>query len=72
LESAGIITPIHLTLAKIATASLLLPAASGARTIFVPKTRSLHRKLAFTAIALIVASAITGTIMILLAKPIGN
>jgi hypothetical protein len=59
-----------LTLAKIATASLILPAASGVRTILVPSTRRLHRKLAFTALALIVATAITGTIMMLLAKPL--
>lgn len=69
LESAGIITPIHLTLAKVTTVSLLGPAVTGVRTIFVPSTRRLHRKLAFVALGLTIVSAVTGTIMILLAKP---
>lgn len=69
LKSAGIITPIHLTLAKITTLSLLGPAVTGVRTLFVPSTRKLHRKVAFVALGLTVLSAITGTIMILLAKP---
>ena len=69
LKSAGWITPLHLTLAKITTLSLLAPAITGVRTLFVPSTRKLHRMLAFFALGLTVLSAITGTIMILLAKP---
>lgn len=68
IHSAGLITPIHLVLAKITTVSLLLPVVTGVRTIYVPSTRKLHRKLAFLALALTVASAVTGTIMIGLAK----
>jgi hypothetical protein len=68
LKSAGIITPIHLTLAKLTTAAFLAPIATGIRTIFVPSTRKLHRKLAFTVLAMTVLCAITGTIMILRAQ----
>ena len=71
LKAAGAITPIHLTLAKVATASYLLPAVTGLRTIFVPATRRLHRKAAFVALALTVAAAITGTWMMCLAPRIG-
>ena len=70
LQAAGAITPIHLTLAKVATASYLLPAGTGLRTIFVPSTRRLHRKAAFVALALTVAAAITGTWMMCLAPRI--
>jgi hypothetical protein len=69
LESAGVITPIHLTLAKVTTAAYLLPVAAGLRTIYKPATRALHRRLAFVALLLTVITAITGTIMILMAEP---
>ncbi len=69
LESAGVITPIHLTLAKVTTAAYLLPVAAGLRTVYKPAARSLHRRLAFVALVLTVITAITGTIMILLAAP---
>ena len=68
LKSAGIITPIHLTLAKLTTLAFLAPIATGIRTIFVPSTRKLHRKLAFTVLAMTVLCAITGTIMIMRAQ----
>ncbi len=68
LAAAGWITPVHMWMAKIATASYLLPAASGLRTIFHPPTRRLHRKLAFVVLTLTVLTAITGTWM-LLASP---
>ena len=71
LESAGAITPIHLTLAKITTAAYLLPIASGLRTIFRPANRRLHRKLAFLVLGMTVLTAITGTWMMLAAKRIG-
>ncbi|MFN0009172.1 MAG: hypothetical protein ACKVXR_14815 [Planctomycetota bacterium] len=67
LEAAGPITPIHLTIAKLAAASYVLPIVTGLRTIFVPSTRRLHRKVAFLALALTVAAAITGTWMMCLA-----
>jgi len=68
LPAAGWITPVHLAMAKIATASYLLPVVSGVRTIFHPPTRKLHRKIAFLVLSLTVATAITGTWM-LLASP---
>lgn len=68
LASAGWITPVHLLLAKTATAAYLLPVASGLRTIFHPATRPLHRKLAFLVLALTVLTAITGTWMLLASK----
>ena len=71
LASAGAITPIHLTLAKIATAAYLLPIATGLRTIFRPGTRPLHRRLAFFVLGLTVLTAMTGTWMILASERIG-
>lgn len=69
LESAGVITPIHLTLAKVTTAALLLPVAAGVRTIYRPASRALHRRLAFVALSLTVVTAITGAIMIMMSEP---
>ena len=71
LKSAGWITPFHLTLAKVTTALYLVPIATGIATIFRPATRRWHRRFAFLVLALTVATAITGTAMILLADPIG-
>lgn len=64
LASAGIITPIHLTLARAATIALLLPIATGIRTLFVPSGRKLHARVAWFALTLVVAAAITGVIMV--------
>jgi hypothetical protein len=71
LESAGVITPIHLTMAKVTTALYLLPIATGITTIFKPGARRWHRRVAFLVLALTVLTAITGTTMLLMAKPIG-
>lgn len=68
LAAAGWITPVHLWMAKVATASYLLPVVSGLRTIYHPPTRKLHRKIAFLVLSLTVLTAITGTWM-LLASP---
>lgn len=70
LESAGVIKPVHLALAKIATASYLLPLVTGIRTIFVPKTRRVHRNVAFLVLALTVAALVTGTMMVMAATPL--
>src|SRR5262249_32633853 len=59
LPSAGVITPIHLGLARVTTAAYLLPIATGLRTIFRPRTRRLHRKLAFLVLGMTAATAIT-------------
>jgi len=71
LKSAGAITPIHLTLAKVTTALYLLPVATGITTIFRPATRRWHRRVAFLVIAMTVVTAITGTAMLLMSKPLG-
>jgi hypothetical protein len=67
LASAGLITPVHLTLARVTTACYLLPAASGLWTIRDPRRRRLHRRLAFFVLAMTVLTAITGTWMLLAA-----
>jgi hypothetical protein len=71
LAAAGAITPIHLTLAKVATAMYLLPIGSGVCTIFFPRARRWHRRFAFLVLALTVLTAITGTLMLALAPRIG-
>ena len=71
LPAAGVITPIHLALAKATTACYLLPIATGIRTIFVPSTRRLHRKLAFLVLGMTALSAVTGTVMMILAPRAG-
>jgi len=71
LHAAGIITPIHLALSKATTACYLLPVATGIRTIFAPATKRWHRRLAFLALGMTVATAITGTLMLWLAPRVG-
>jgi hypothetical protein len=72
IQAAGVITPIHLMLARVTTASYLLPIATGLRTIFVPRTRTLHRKVALLVLSMTVLTAITGTIMLCLSPPIAG
>ena len=72
IHAAGAITPFHLMLARITTACYLLPIATGLRTIYVPKTRPLHRKLALLVLSMTVLTAITGTIMLLRSPPIAS
>jgi hypothetical protein len=67
LPAAGWITPVHLGLAKLNTAAFLLPIATGLRTVFVPTTRRLHKKLAIGVLGLTIVTAITGAIMLWLA-----
>jgi len=68
LGAAGIVTPIHLTLAKVTTLAYLLPIATGLATIRASRHRKLHRRMAFSVIALTVLTAGTGLTMILLAE----
>lgn len=65
LHSAGIITPIHLTLAKVTTVAYLLPIVIGWRAWKNGGMLPLHKKLAWIVLAMTVLCAITGTIMIL-------
>lgn len=67
LDAAGWITPVHMWVAKIATAAYVLPVASGLRTIYHPATRKLHRRIAMSVLALTVLAALTGTWMLLAA-----
>lgn len=70
LEVAGVITPIHLFLAKVATASYLLPIVTGALTLRQPQRRPLHRIAAVLVVVLTVLAAATGLTMVLLAEPL--
>lgn len=68
LAAAGTITPVHLALAKLATAAYLLPIASGIATLRDRRHRRLHLRLALLTLALTVLTAITGTWMLLAAE----
>ena len=70
LASAGVITPIHLTLARVTTLCYLLPAATGLWTIRNPRKRRLHGRVAWFVLGLTVLTAVTGTVMLLRADRI--
>ena len=70
LASAGMMKPIHLTLAKAASLSYLLPVITGIRLLRGSGGRGAHRFAAGLAIFLTVIAAVTGTWMILLATRI--
>lgn len=65
LASAGLITPVHLGLAKLTTLFYLGPLVTGLLTLRDPAWRPRHRVLAFVTLALTVATAVTGTWMLL-------
>lgn len=69
LESAGPITPVHLTLAKATALFLILPVLAGMRLLRTGQGRVLHRELALAALALVVLATISGIVMMALAKP---
>ncbi len=68
LASAGLITPVHLWLAKLTTLAYLAPLATGALTIRSATWRPRHRVCAFVVLAMTVATAVTGTWMLLAAE----
>ena len=70
LDAAGRIKPIHLALAKTAALSYLLPIGTGIATLKRPRFRSLHRKAAFLVVGLTLAAFVTGTWMMLGARPL--
>ncbi len=70
LESAGIITPIHMFVARAATICYLLPVVTGVLTIRKPSYRKLHGKVALLVIAVTVLATITGAMMLWKANPI--
>lgn len=70
LESAGMIYPVHITIAKIATGAYLLPIITGWRTLLNPKHRRMHFWCAMLVLVLTVLTALTGTWMIFAAEPL--
>ena len=68
LAAAGMITPVHLWLAKLTTLAYLAPVVTGILTIRDATWRPKHRICAFTVLALTVGTAITGTWMLLAAE----
>ena len=71
IQSAGMITNIHLNLAKLTTFAYVLPLVTGVCTLFNRKHRALHKKFAYIVLALTVVTAVTGVTMILLSNPMG-
>lgn len=65
LAQAGWITPVHLWLAKLTTLAYLAPLATGVLTLRRAAWRPRHRVCALAVLALTVATAITGSWMIL-------
>lgn len=70
LEAAGRIKPVHLTLAKLATAAYLAPLVTGVMTWRNRRWRNVHRIAAFATLLLTVAAAATGTWMVFAAEPL--
>ena len=70
LEAAGVIKPVHLTLAKLATAAYLAPLATGVMTLRNRRHRRMHLIAALVTLALTVAAAVTGTWMVFAAEPL--
>jgi len=70
LAAAGAITPIHLFLAKATTLAYLLPLTTGVLTIRNATWRPWHRRAAFLVLGATVATAVTGTWMLLASERI--
>ena len=69
LESAGWITPLHLTLAKICVVAYLAPLTTGWITYRGnEKMRGLHARVAYAVFALTVITLFTGVAMILMSE----
>jgi hypothetical protein len=69
LESAGAIFHVHMAIAKVATASYVLPLVTGVRTLFKSSHRRQHFWSAMLVLALTAAATITGAWMLLLSEP---
>lgn len=72
LESAGLITPVHLWMAKLTVAAYLLPVVTGLATLRDQRRRKLHGKVAFAVLALTLATFVTGLWMILASQPLAG
>ena len=67
LESAGLVTDVHLALAKLTTAAYLLPLVTGVLTLRDRRHKPLHFKLAMTVLALTLLTTVLGLWMLLAA-----
>jgi hypothetical protein len=70
LAAAGMITPVHLTLARVATASYLGPLVTGPLVLRGRLRGRVHHRFAWLAFGLTVAATITGAWMLLAAPRI--
>jgi len=70
LEQAGVITPIHLLIAKVTTLAYLLPVITGYQTWRNPAKKPLHRKAVFLVLFLTLTAFVTGTMMMMGAVPL--
>jgi hypothetical protein len=68
LAGAGAITPVHLWLAKLTTLAYLAPLTTGALTLRNAAWRPRHRLCALIVLSMTVATAVTGTWMLLAAE----
>jgi hypothetical protein len=70
LEGTGAIYPVHRLIARVTTFSLLLPLGAGVAALLNRSRETLHRRLAWIALALVVVTAITGVVLIWRAEPL--
>jgi len=68
LKAAGVITPVHLMLAKITTLAYLGPVITGVCLWRNPRWRTRHRRAVAVALGLTAVALVTGTWMILAAE----
>lgn len=64
LETAGLITPVHLTIAKITTALYLVPIATGIATLAGKDVKRFHRFAALSVVLLTLITTATGAWML--------
>ncbi len=65
LKAAGAITPIHKTIAMLATLSYALPLITGIRTLKSREHRRMHFRAAMFVLFMTAAASVTGTLMVL-------
>lgn len=70
LEAAGVITPIHLGLARLTTASYLWPLVTGPLAARGKVPGRVHHIGAYVALGLTVAATVTGVMMLMGAEPL--
>ena len=70
LETAGLMTPVHLFLAKTTTLAYLAPVVTGIRTLRNAGGRKLYGRVAWIVLLMTVITAGTGTAMVLMSDPL--